>query len=243
MTTRESLIIQAFTALADRLVDDYDVVDLTTQLAEDCARLLDVAAVGVLLADAGGVLHVLAATSAEARKLEAFQLQRDEGPCLDCYHSGTPVSISDLRTETARWPRFTASAAAEGFASVHAIPMRLQHERLGALGLFGAQPGSLGRDDSQLAQGLAHVASIAIVKDNRTVDRATLLPALQAAVANRGVVDMAKGLLTEKLSINMQEAFDRLRQYAHQHNQRLSDVAGQVVTSKILTSELLPANS
>ena len=55
---------------------------------------------GLLLADAGGVLHLLAATSEEARKVEAFQLQRDEGPCLDCYQTGAPVSVADLRTQT-----------------------------------------------------------------------------------------------------------------------------------------------
>ena len=135
-TQREQDIIDSFIGFADRLIDDVDVLDLTTQLARDCARLLDVAAVGLLLADAGGVLHLLAATSEEARKVEAFQLQRDEGPCLDCYQTGAPVNVADLRTETGKWPRFVAMAAEEGIASVHAIPLRLRDDRLGALGLF-----------------------------------------------------------------------------------------------------------
>src|SRR6478609_9731980 len=118
---REQDIIDSFIGFADRLIDDVDVLDLTTQLARDCARLLDVAAVGLLLADAGGVLHLLAATSEEARKVEAFQLQRDEGPCLECYKTGTPISVTNLAAQTARWPRFTAVAADHGFASVHAI--------------------------------------------------------------------------------------------------------------------------
>src|SRR6478736_8152590 len=97
---REQDIIDSFVGFADRLIDDVDVLDLTTQLARDCARLLDVAAVGLLLADAGGVMHLLAATSEEARKVEAFQLQRGEGPCLECYQSGEPVSVPDLRTRS-----------------------------------------------------------------------------------------------------------------------------------------------
>ena len=123
---REHAIIESFISFADRLVDDVDVLDLTTELAEDCARLLNVAAAGLLLADPGGVLHLLAATSEEARKLEAFQLQRDEGPCLDCYQTGKPVSVADLRIHAQRWPRFAAVAVEQGFASVHAIPMRLR---------------------------------------------------------------------------------------------------------------------
>lgn len=243
--TREAEIIAAFTGLADQLVDDYDVVDLTTQLVRDCARLLDVAAAGLLLADAAGVLHLLAATSEEAHKLEAFQLQRDEGPCLDCYHSGVPVSVANLDAEADRWPRFTASAAAQGFASVHAIPVRLRNARLGALGLFGTRPGSLGGDDLRLAQGLAHVAAIAITQSTPALDQGAVLGSLQSAVASRGVVEMAKGVLSETLTIDMAEAFSRLRGYAHQHRLRLTDVARSVVSralpaDQVMASEVAP---
>lgn len=226
---REAEIIAAFISVADRLVDDYDVVDVTTQLAQDCARLVDVAAVGLLLADAGGVLHLLAATSEEARKVEAFQLQRDEGPCLDCYHSGVQVTVADLSEVQDKWPRFTASAVAEGFASVHAIPIRLRDVRLGALGLFGTRPGNLGQDDVRLALGLAQVAAIAIAQNTRALDQSAVLGSLQSAVSSRGLVDMAKGVLSETLSIDMAEAFGRLRSHAHQHHQRLTDVARNVV--------------
>lgn len=235
---REKDIIGSFIGFADRLVDDYDVLDLTTQLAQDCARLLDVAAVGLLLADAGGVLHLLAATSEEARHLEAFQLQREEGPCLDCYHTGRPVSVADLTTQTKRWPRFTAVAAEQGFASVHAIPMLLRQDRLGALGLFGTTPGALGADDLTLAQGLAHVASIAIVQANAT-GRDEVLPALQAAVASRAAVETAKGVLAEVHHIDMPEAFTRLRDYAQAHDQRLADVARQVISGTPASRRLL----
>ena len=229
---REQDIIESFIRFADRLIDDVDVLDLTTELAADCARLLDVEAVGLLLADPAGVLHLLAATSEEARKLEAFQLQREEGPCLDCYHTGEPVSVVDLRTETKRWPRFTSVAAAQGFASVHAIPMRLRQERLGALGLFGATPGALNDGDLKLARGLAHVASIAIVQAANIPQDGDVLTALQAAVSSRSVVDMAKGVIAETHSIDTQEAFNRLRGYAHQHHQHLADVARDVVSGR-----------
>src|ERR1700760_3411068 len=119
---RERAIIDSFISFSDRLVDDFDVLDLTIQLTEDCARLMDVAAAGLLLADAGGVLHLLAATSEHARSLEVFQLQREEGPCLDCYSAGTAISVTDLSASADRWPRFAAVASDEGFASVHAIP-------------------------------------------------------------------------------------------------------------------------
>lgn len=230
-TEREREVIRSFISFADRLVDDYDVVDLTTQLTQDCARLLDVAASGLLLADAGGVLHLLAATSEQAHTLEAFQLQREEGPCLDCFLTGEPVSIADLSSEAARWPRFVDVAAKQGFVSVHAIPLRLRGHRLGALNLFGSRVGDLNEDDLRLAQGLAHVASIAIVRGNSLRDDALLATSLNAAVAGRALVEVAKGVLAGTHNLNMQEAFNRLRDYAHQHQLRLTDVARGIVGS------------
>ena len=240
---RERDIIRSFIGFADRLVDDFDVVDLTTQLTEDCARLLDVSAVGLLLADASGVLHVLAATSQQAHTLEAFQLQREQGPCLDCYTTGQPVSIADLSEEASRWPRFVEVAAQQGFASVHAIPLRLRRYRLGALGLFGAATGALNDDDLTLAQGLAHVASIAIAQDSPLRDDADPVASLSVAVASRALVEVAKGVLAGTHDLDMQEAFTRLRDYAHKHRRRLTDVARDVVAGepgirRVLLAEL-----
>lgn len=230
--SREREIVRSFIAFSDSLVADYDVLDLVTQLVEDCARLLDVAAAGLLLADARGVLHLLAATSEEAHELEIFQLQREEGPCLDCFTTGSAVSVADLATESARWPRFVAAASESGFASVHAIPMRLREQVLGTLGLFGATPGTLNPDDLNLAQALAHVATIAILHQNTTTTTTTpgtLMPRLHAAVASRGVLEMAKGVLAEVHGLDMDTAFGRLRGYAREHDQHLSDVARTVV--------------
>lgn len=227
--SREREIVRSFIAFSDSLVADYDVLDLVTQLVEDCARLLDVAAAGLLLADARGVLHLLAATSEEAHELEIFQLQREEGPCLDCFTTGSAVSVADLATESARWPRFVAAASESGFASVHAIPMRLREQVLGTLGLFGATPGTLNPDDLNLAQALAHVATIAILHQNTTTTPGALMPRLHAAVASRGVLEMAKGVLAEVHGLDMDTAFGRLRGYAREHDQHLSDVARTVV--------------
>ncbi len=236
---REQDIIDAFVTFADRLIDDVDVLDLTTQLARDCARLLDVAAVGLLLADVGGVLHLLAATSEEARKVEAFQLQRDEGPCLDCYQTGAPVTVPDLHAQTGRWPRFAAVATEQGFASVHAIPLRLRLrlDRLGALGLLGGAPGTPNDPDLRVARGLAHVASLAIVQAGRPPDRVDVLTSLRAAVAGRAAVETAKGVLAETHAVDTEEAFRLLRGDAHRHQRHLADVARAVVTG-----ELAPAS-
>lgn len=228
-TDRERDIITAFVTLSTSLAEGFDVVDLLTGLTMDCARLLDVASAGLLLADGRGTLHLLAASSQETRDVELFQLQRAEGPCLDCYHSGVLVSVSDLTKETARWPQFVPAALAGGFASVHAVPMRLRDTVLGALNLFGTGVGALDADDLGLAQALAHVASVALVQDRAAADKDLIVTQLNTALTSRVVIEQAKGVVAQTGRLDMEHAFAALRRYARDHNQRLTDVAAAVV--------------
>lgn len=129
---REGHVLDAVVSLVDSLLDDFDVVELLTTLTEQCAQLLDVASAGLLLADPRQHLHLMAATSDQTRDLELFQLQSAEGPCLDCYATGEPVSVADLGTEADRWPQFVAAATEAGLVSVHAVPVRAAGMVLGA---------------------------------------------------------------------------------------------------------------
>ena len=127
---RESLIIRAVVELADTLVDDYDVIDLLDRLASHSVELLAAGSAGILLGDAESTLRVVATTDERTEWMELLQLQAEEGPCLDCYRSGTPVSVIDLADAAVRWPRFIAALAERGaFGSVHALPLRLRGER------------------------------------------------------------------------------------------------------------------
>ncbi len=238
---REAGVTQAFVSLANSLVDGGDVVDLLSGLTTDCARLLDVASAGLLLADPRGVLHVVAASSERTRTLELFQLQRDEGPCLDCFHTGSPVSVPDLDGELQRWPQFVAAAKTGGFRSVHAIPLRLRDRMLGALGLFGTSVGSLNEADLVLAQALAHVASVALVSERATSDSALVNEQLQTALTSRVLIEQAKGLIAQAGELDMEHAFAALRRYARDHNLRLADVASAVVSRELGCQHLLDA--
>ncbi|NPD03520.1 GAF and ANTAR domain-containing protein [Nocardioides sp. zg-1308] len=235
---REREVIHAFVAMSNELVDDYDVVDVLAQLTDYCAELLDISAAGLLLADGRGVLHLAASTSDRMHHLEMFQLQRDEGPCLDCFHDGQRVLVPDLAEAEERWPQFSAAAGRAGFRSVHALPMRLTGNVLGALGLFGDQPGALDADDLALAQALLHVASVAIVNDRSATDRATVNSQLQKALTSRITVEQAKGVIAYAGDLSMDDAFAVLRRYARDHGIKLSVTASRVV-DRDLKYELL----
>jgi hypothetical protein len=236
---REREVTEAFVSLASSLATGYDVVDLLNSLTTECARLLDVASAGLLLADPLGVLHVLAASTEHTRQLELFQLQRDEGPCLDCYRSGQPVAVSDLSEATDRWPQFVAGAQIAGFASVHALPMRLRSNTLGALGLFGSRVGPLNAEDLTLGQALADVASVALVQDKAATDESIINEQLQKALSNRVVIEQAKGVIAQLGQLDMAQSFAVLRRYARDHNEKLADVAMGVVSRELRPEDLI----
>ncbi|MCD4535531.1 GAF and ANTAR domain-containing protein [Nocardioides sp. cx-169] len=231
--TREHRIIRAFVEMSNELVDDYDVVDVLAQLTGHCAGLLDVASAGLLLADGRGVLHLAASSSERVHHLEVFQLQRDEGPCLDCFQGGEAVLVRDLADEEQRWPQFSRAARDSGFRSVHALPMRLTGHVLGALGLFGETPGVLNDEDLALAQALLHVATVAIVNERSAIDRATVNSQLQRALTSRIIVEQAKGVLAQASGLSMDDAFAGLRRYARDHGTKLSVIASQVVDREL----------
>jgi len=230
-TPRETRVLDAVVSLVDSLLDDFDVVELLTRLTERCAELLDIEAAGFLLADPLHQLRLLAATSEQARELELFQLQADEGPCVDCYATGQPVSVADIGGATQRWPRFVPAAVGAGFASVHALPMRAAGIVLGALGLFGTRPGELNEADLLVGQTLTHIACVAILQEHPPTP-VTVMPQLRSALTSRVIIEQAKGFLREMLGVTVQEAFTLLRTYARVKGEHLTEVARRLMTDR-----------
>ena len=239
-TPRETRVLNAVVALVDSLLDDFDVVDLLTELTERCAELLDVEAAALLLADPLHQLRLLAATSEQARELELFQLQADEGPCVDCYATGQPVSIADIQPAIDQWPRFVPAAVGAGFASVHAVPMRAAGIVLGALGLFGTRSAELTKADLLVGQTLTHIACVAILQEHPPTPL-TVMPQLRSALTGRVVVEQAKGLLREMLDVSVEEAFSLLRSYARDSGEHLTDVSRRLMSDRYSRSMLVAA--
>ncbi|HUR74682.1 MAG TPA: GAF domain-containing protein, partial [Sporichthya sp.] len=186
-------LAETFVDLADTLVEDFDLLEFLYTLVDRCAELLDVTAVGLMLSDVRGRLTVMASTSEETRLLELFQLQNDQGPCLECFQQGHAVHEDDLPAASARWDRFAPEAVSAGFHSVHALPMRLRDETIGALNLFHAERGALQDSDVRIGQAMVDVATIGLVQVGYTRRREILLAQLQEALDTRVTIEQAKG--------------------------------------------------
>ncbi|MHB1930491.1 MAG: GAF and ANTAR domain-containing protein, partial [Acidimicrobiales bacterium] len=212
------LLVRSLVELADNLVDDFDVVDLLSLLSDRCVQALDVTAAGVMLAAPSGALQVIASSSDAMRTLELFQLQADEGPCLEAHRTGQQVADLDLAGTGSRWPRFAAAATGQGFRSAHSLPMRLRGHTIGALNLLRGGPGPLDEADVAAAQALADIATIALVQHQIVVDAQTLNTQLSAALNSRVVIEQAKGKISQATGSDMDQAFRRLRNHARSHN-------------------------
>jgi GAF domain-containing protein len=224
------LLADTFIELADTMVAEFDVIDFLHMLTDRSVQLLAASAAGVMLADPRGTLRVAAASTEAAELLELFQLQNDQGPCLECFRTGRPVSATDLTGPDQRWPRFALAAAQAGFSTVEALPMRLRDQVIGVLNLFRADPGPFDPGDLRIAQALADVATIGLLHERNVRRRETVAEQLQGALNSRVVVEQAKGKLAERLSIDMDRAFTMLRDYARNTNQYLTDVARDFVS-------------
>ncbi len=235
---REQLLIATLVELADSLVDNFDVIDVLTLLSDRCAEAIDVDAAGVMLSSPSGELQFIASSSESMRVLELFQLQSDEGPCVDCFRDGRAIVNHALAEPDDRWPRFTPLALAQGYKSVHCLPMRLRGRTIGALNLFRMVQGSLDDSDVIVAQGLADVATIAILQHRTSLDAQTLNGQLSIALHSRIIIEQAKGMVSQTTSTDMDGAFARLRTHARNHNEGLTDVARRVVDREIAVEDL-----
>jgi GAF domain-containing protein len=235
---REALLARTLVELADTLVADFDVVELLTLLADRCVEVLEVGAAGLMLAGPDGELRVMASSSEAMRVLELFELQSKEGPCLDCYRSGRPVTDQDLANVTGRWPLFAVEALAAGFHSVQALPLRWRGTVIGALNLFQIGPGEMRGPDVEAAQALADVATIAILQHRASLEAQVVNEQLQHALNSRIVIEQAKGMVAQRQGLNMEQAFSALRTHARNHNLRLVDLAEAVIGGTLAPATL-----
>lgn len=233
---REALLAQTLVELADTLIDDFDVVDLLTLLSDRCVEILDVTAVGVMIAAPEGTLQLMASSSEEARLVEVFEIQSQEGPGPDAYRTGQPSLNQNLTIDNGPWPQFASVALEAGFKSVDALPMRLRGDTIGALNLFRTDEGQLNEADLAAAQAMAAIATIAILQHSATTQSHTVIDQLNHALQSRVVIEQAKGIIAERAGLDMVQAFSWLRTYARSHNFRLFDVARSAIDGTLAPS-------
>ena len=219
-----------FVEVADTLVVDFDIVDFLHMVTTRTADISRADAAGLLLADERGRLQFMAASTESVKMLELFQLQSEDGPCLDCYSFGIPVVNTDLARATSRWPRFAPEAVTAGYRAVHAFPLRHRDNVIGALNLFMTRVGQVDADDIKVIQSLADVATIGLLQQRALAHSELLTEQLQAALNSRVTIEQAKGALSRMRNVSVDDAFTLMRDHSRRNHLRLTDLALAVVT-------------
>jgi len=198
------------------------IVDLALVAIPGCEHA------GISVAN-GRKIDAPAASDAVALRLDAVQLEVDQGPCLDAISQEQIVRSDDLATDT-RWPLFAARASAEtGVTSVLGLRLFARGRTMGALNLLSSQPAAFGDDALSIGALFAALAAVAL-------NAAQTEESLQLALKSRDVIGQAMGIMMERHRITDKQAFQRLSVASQNLNVRLKDVAQQVV----LTGEDLP---
>jgi hypothetical protein len=224
----ERLLSRALLEFADTLGGRFDEGEFAERLAHRSAELADVRSTGVALAQKGE-LHFAGATDAVGRMLHAVQLRQGQGPSLACYRSGRTVHVGDLGALAARWPAFAAVAGGAGFRGVHAVPLRRRDFGVGAVSLFLRDGRTPAPRTAEALEALATAAGVGILQQRSRQYHEMLAQQLQQALDRRIVVEQAKGMLAERLHVDPQEAFERLRAHARRYRRTVHGLAAAIV--------------
>jgi GAF domain-containing protein len=137
-----------------------------------------------------------------------------------------------------RWPRFAPKAREAGFQTVHAVPLRLRDEVIGAMNVFDTSLRDMTQTESNLLRAFADAATIGILQERTVKQQSDLSIQLQGALNSRIAVEQAKGIVAERLKVDMDTAFGMIRSHARNHNALLSAVADALVRGSLSAAEL-----
>jgi len=226
-------LAKTFVELADTPAGEFELDDFLRLLADRCVRLLGVDAAGLLVPDVDGP-HFVGAADEEDMVAEILRTEAEAGgPSAECARTGTPIAVADLSTVADQWPEFVAVARDAGFTATHVVPMRLRGDILGALTLFQHRPGALDGLTTSVAQAMADIATISLVRERSVRQQARLAAQLQHALSSRIVIEQAKGMISERLGLRVDDAFAELRAYSRSNNRALSVTAAEIVDGSL----------
>lgn len=192
---------------------------------------IDSAAIAVMLS--ASPREVVYASDRVATELEELTLTIGEGPGVDALTDG-PALVADMTAPevVAHWPAFASAAIEAGVRAVFAFPLQVGGIHLGAMDLYRRRPGDLDRDQLADALILADTASgLLLDADHSAPNAGGRSP--EHAGPHHPEVHQATGMIIVQLGVSAAVALIRLRAYAYANDQRLRDVARDVVARRL----------
>ena len=223
-------LLDSLERFAKALTSGYGIGDVLHNLTWEIGEVLNLTGAGVTLVHDGQQRFVTAAVDAIA-DIERAQEHWQKGPCIDAVASAAPVAVPDIAAGDAskRWPDYTIAAKTAGIQAVAGIPMLAEEVAIGAVNLYDSQPRDWSAEDLRVASVFASIATGYLAHASAAQQQQRTSEQLQQALNTRLIIEQAKGVLATTRETTVDDAFDRLRKYAREHNARIHDVARGVV--------------
>lgn len=204
---------------------------LPERLCAAAQRQLVTSGVGISLAGTDGLLESVARTPG-AHDGDALQAELGEGPSYTASRSGSPVLVLDVRHDDT-WPALANAAGALDISSIFAFPLRRGAVRTGALTLYREHEAEFTDDnhaDALIYARLAHNLVMSL-QAGRPLDELDQL--VLDGTAETVEIHQAAGVVSVQLGIDVGSALAVLRARAFASEQRLRDLAHDVVTRRV----------
>lgn len=198
-----------------------ETVDRITEYAQQAAECEDA---GIMLVHSRTRIETAAATSDRVTRSHELQRELGEGPCLDALESGGSFLSPDVQTDE-RWKRWGHAVAELGIHSAMSVLLETRDRRYGSLNLYADRANAFDANDLATATIFARHASVALANAHQE-------QGLLTAIDARKVIGQAQGILMERFDIPADRAFDVLRRYSQNHNEKLHAVAAWVVENR-----------
>ncbi len=171
------------------------------------------------------------ATTDWAQRLDEWQYEHGEGPCLTADETGETCVVTDCRDDD-RFPRFCEVATDYGVGSAVSYPMLVRGESLGSINVFFRAVGAITPELVETGEQLARTSAPLLANWLAHLQVKTLAGQLEQALEGRGTIERAKGLLMGELGIDDERAFELLRTQSQHENIKLREVASQLLEKR-----------
>ncbi|UZN03916.1 ANTAR domain-containing protein [Cellulomonas sp. S1-8] len=215
------------TRLHTSLVAATQVEQVVTAVVDSAAAAMAGASEVSVTLRRNGAYRTVGASGERALRCDEAEYEAAAGPCLDAADTSLTVLAPDLSTEV-RWPHWTRTALAEGFAGGAAFPVGGADTTV-ALNVYCESP--IEWDDRTVVIGQRYAAELSRILDYsvRLVDLATETSDLRAAMESRSVIDQAIGIVMAQNRCSADAALDLLRRASQRQNLKLRDLALSMV--------------
>ena len=206
-------------------VQDLSPAEAFERIAHYARTAVDARDSGIMMVKARGKVVAVSSTSDAVDQAHRLQVECGEGPCLEAIFGAKESYVTGDAAHDPRWPTWGSRVAEVGYRSVVSVRLATPDRTYGSLNAYSRDVDDFSDSDLDVMKYLAVHATVAIAAS-------VAVDGLQAALESRNLIGQAQGILMATYDLDAEGAFQYLRRLSMHGNQRLFDVATQVVEQR-----------